>query len=114
MKKLLIFFISFIPLMAYANMSCSANGCTGTPEYIISWPAGYVTIYPHGGTANALNGETDCTGTDNGKAIKLSESNGQDKMYSMLLSAMAANKSIFIRTQNNSAECEVVYIRYSE
>lgn len=96
---------------ASADMYCAAGSCTGIPDQVIAWADGNVTIFPNGNVA--LTGTT-CTPVNYGKAISLSTSAGQEKMYSMLLAAQTAKKTVFIRLPDNNSACEVSYIRYHE
>ncbi|AWF80086.1 hypothetical protein BTJ40_04220 [Microbulbifer sp. A4B17] len=105
MKKLPIFLLLFLVSNFVFAGSCGANSCS----------ANITTLYPHGGTENihieldADMSSLNCT-LNEGKFITLTKGNGlHSEIYSMILSAAIAQKSLKFRIEENSSNCEVVY-----
>ncbi len=113
----LLSFLSLIILMlptqrAEADMSCSANGCTGVPNRVLVYPDGRIRIYPYSG--NQAIEATSCTGVDvNNNAIDLADGPGRESTYSMLLMAIAAERAVFVRINSSLSNCTVFYIRFT-
>ena len=92
-------------------MNCSGGFCHGVPDYVLVWPHGGVTVFPVGN--NQIQGLT-CSAVDSGRALSLPISEGQEKMYSTILAAITAKKSLTIRLPDSDETCIIQYIKFSE
>lgn len=113
MKAALLIFVSLITAMsASANMECNAVGCIGVPHRVLAYANGIINIYPNAGHTpiGGDSGPLQCLGVDNNKAINLPTGEGQDRVYSTVLTAITTKQPVFIRTPDNTGNCTVNYI----
>ena len=118
MKVLLFIVLSALSsFSAFANMTCTPNGCSGVPYKVLAYPNGKVNIWPIEGTPpiGGAEGPLDCRGFDNNGAITIQAGEGQDRVYSMVLTSISTNKPIFIRTPNDAnSDCVIIYAQFQQ
>lgn len=109
MKTLAVAFLiaTMTATTAAATMTCNAQGCRGIPHAAIAYPDGRVRIFPFNNTP--IEG-TQCTPVDQGRAIDLPAADGSSRIYSTLLAAKLAGRSVYVRTQDDDTPCRVVYV----
>lgn len=105
---------AFLSSAALADMTCSAGGCSGVPWRVLVYPDGRISIFPMQGAPaiGGSEGPLSCTGADNNKAIPIPDSDpdGKNRVYSMVLASISAQKPIYIRTPDSVGSCFVAYI----
>jgi hypothetical protein len=113
--KTLATLILLSPFYSQADMTCNAQGCTGVPYRVLAYPTGAVNIFPISSQApiGGNEGPLQCIGVDNNRAIAIPDGPGKDRTYSMILASISTQKSIFIRTPDSTAPCNVGYVRYT-
>ncbi|WP_444956781.1 hypothetical protein [Microbulbifer sp. ZKSA002] len=105
MKKLPIFLLLFLFSNFALAGSCGANTCSGN----------ITVLYPQGDSSDiyieldADMSSLNCT-LVGGRYITLTKGNGlHSEIYSMLLSASIAQKSLKFRVEENTSNCELIY-----
>ena len=96
-----------------ANADCDGYGCTGkVTRLFVRAERGVISIATDGDETDLDN----CKPKE-GVYIQLNPSrSGSDNVYKLLLSAMLADRDVFIRTRNTSddeGECELQYVTLS-
>lgn len=110
MKKLLLTLLVALPFNTYADMTCAGGFCHGVPSYMLVWPHGGITVFP---LSNDKIAGLTCTASNDGRALSLPDSVGQDKIYAVLLAAITAQKSVSIRLPDSKDNCVIQYIKFS-
>ncbi|PKF76454.1 hypothetical protein CW749_26940 [Vibrio sp. vnigr-6D03] len=108
-----IFILLFFPLVAIAGeppfKGCQKLGCIGKIESIYLHPSGDIKVPPPGISHGSDPRVVSCTMSE-GVYFVLKRTNPHfQEMYSMLLTAKAANNDVYLRVEDGSNECQVRY-----
>lgn len=91
----------------YADMTCTAAGCTGVPWSVRANIGGDILISPK--QNGSMFTETTCTPYFNTILLENTKP-GKDAIYAALLTAITKGESIYIRTQDDTATCNPIYV----